>query len=155
MPNPRAADLEDGIGLYLSKKEKPSAFKNSLGSTEPAINKTMSIRASAIQAKKEGRHQCPVDGRLFCMCTNVWSVYEDPEQKDTCNKYNLKEASLVVSCMFNRDQKPLCDYMQPSKTPLVVITNTNTDADLLKSINGEQLLFCSSTFSAHNSCGIF
>jgi hypothetical protein len=134
MKDPRAEDLEDGISLYHTKKEDPTAFKNSLdfvSSTAPAIKKTMSIRASAVQAKKEGRHQFPVDGKLFGMGTNIWSVYEDPEQKTTWEKYNIQEASLVVSCMFNRNQEPLCDYMKPTKTALIVVSNNNAGAQKL------------------------
>ena len=99
MKDPRAEDLEDGISLYHTKKEDPTAFKNSLdfvSSTAPAIKKTMSIRASAVQAKKEGRHQFPVDGKLFGMGTNIWSVYEDHSQG--ANKEQRVSPLFVAGC---------------------------------------------------------
>jgi hypothetical protein len=47
-----------------------------------------------------------VDGSLFGQSTNIFSVYADPELKSTWQEYNLKDASLVVSCMLHRYQWP-------------------------------------------------
>ena len=51
-----------------------------------------------------------VDGFKDGMLTNVISVYADPEEKKVWDKYNLLGADLVVSCMWNREQRYLCVY---------------------------------------------
>ena len=69
-----------------------------------------------------------VDGSLFGQSTNIFSVYADPELRSTWQEYNLKDASLVVSCMLHRYQWPhperLCALLphRPSALPVQILS---------------------------------
>ena len=73
----------------------------------------------------------PVDGLLFGMGTNIYSIYSDPEESATWEEFNLKEAALVISCMRGRGQAPLCDYMSQTSVPLIVTAGTNKGTKIL------------------------
>ena len=72
----------------------------------------------------------PVDGLLFGMGTNLYSIYSDPEEESTWTEFNLKEAALVVSCMRGRNQTRLCQYMKErgAAVPVIATASNNKDA---------------------------
>ena len=73
----------------------------------------------------------PVDGNLLGGGTNIWSIYADPELRWTWDRYNLKGAKLVVSCMVERQQIDLCEYLADSNVPMVAVCNdTNSAGEL-------------------------
>jgi hypothetical protein len=72
----------------------------------------------------------PVDGLVFGMGTNLYSIYSDPEEESTWTEFNLQEAALVVSCMRGRNQTLLCQYMKARGTgvPVIATADNNKDA---------------------------
>jgi len=81
-----------------------------------------------VQGEKEER-PFVVNGRIFGGGTNIFSIYEDPENERTWDQFHFKSAGLVVSCMGdNRPSDDLCEYMKDSDTPLIVLCTSNVEA---------------------------
>jgi len=74
-----------------------------------------------------------VDGHLFGGATNIISLYADPELEETWERYNLKNAALVISCMSNRFSSNirLCKYMAGTHIPVVCVCESNEQAEAL------------------------
>jgi len=72
-----------------------------------------------------------VDGAAMGICTNIYSVYADPELQWTWDRYNCKGAEIVVSCLVGRDQMSLCHYLAASPTPVVAVCDSSATAKTL------------------------
>lgn len=125
---PRCPDVEDGHAKHAATLKRRSTLSsgNAVSPEElgaAAIpSPTKSVRTRKGQ---KGEFLFPVDGQQFGHGTNIFSIYADPESSQIWEEYNLKSASLVVSCMWNRNQAPLCQYMKDTNVPLTVTTETN------------------------------
>lgn len=64
-------------------------------------------------------------------CTNIFSVYADPENRHTWHKYHLDRAALVVWCSIDRAPDRMCDYFSEKKVPFITISNSNQEAKAL------------------------
>jgi hypothetical protein len=142
---PRCPDVEDGAASHKANLMRRSSMfpTNAVSPEELAaagigelvpgdtMKSAKSARHRNSEAADQGQLLFPVDGAKFGMGTNIFSILADPEDQLTWDKYNLRGASLVLSCMWNRKQTHLCEYMKDSTTPLMVTTETNEEARYL------------------------
>jgi hypothetical protein len=117
--DPRCQDTEDGGQLHVNKLQKRATMAAG-GAPSPTI------ALDTIRTSK--KQPFVVDGFKDGMLTNVFPVYADPEETKVWDTFNLLGADLVVSCMWNREQRPLCAYMKEGKGPLMLLAHTNNDA---------------------------
>jgi voltage-gated potassium channel Kch len=132
---PRCPDLEDGHTQHAANlKRRSTIFSGNSNAVSPEELNAADQLPTPKMAKgrdhkgQKGEFLFPVDGLQFGHGTNIFSIYEDPESFHTWEAYNLKSASLVVSCMWNRNQASLCQYMKDSRVPLTVTTENNEDS---------------------------
>ena len=69
-----------------------------------------------------------IDGHLFGSGTNIFSILADPELESTWERVKLKQASLVVACLVQRDSERMCHYMKDSKVPVMSVCSDNEEA---------------------------
>ena len=98
---------------------------------EAEVEAEVAAEAEAVYADETSNQGFTIDGFLFGRGTNIFSVYADPEQQQTWERVNLKEAALVVACLVQRDSVSMCEYMKDSAVPVMCVCSTNKEAQKL------------------------
>ena len=90
---------------------------------------TLSLAAGNVTVPGQASRPARADDRfLFGSGTNIFSILADPELESTWERVKLKQASLVVACLVQRDSERMCHYMKDSKVPVMSVCSDNGEA---------------------------
>jgi len=118
-----------GIGAGGLAPRPPPRGESYVHSPTPAAQRSEQagrIRVGDTLSYPRDKHV--VAGDMHGAGTNIFPVYADPENRSTWERYNCKGATLVVSCMANRDNVSLCKYMSSSDVATMVVCTSNQEA---------------------------